>query len=199
VHHKVVVPVPAPQEDNAVASEQFNKTPLQKKVLCRVVEDEIPQAMDAGAIVDLMYLITVPKAQTDIVVQGEASDKMYILETGEVGIYSQDFVDRPPELEHCKRAGECFGVWSVLYSQPGPFTMRTHEEDVSLWVLPRSKFLELITGEQRRLLGKKARLLEKVWLLARYLGALFESQLHCLLTRSQTPGCSTSSRIPWSL
>jgi CRP-like cAMP-binding protein len=70
-------------------------------------------------------------------------------------------VDRAPELEHVKTVGDIFGVLSLLYNQPGPFTVKAHSECV-LWAVTRRKFHELTTNETKRRVARKIRLLEGV-------------------------------------
>ncbi|KAH9260528.1 hypothetical protein BASA82_001114 [Batrachochytrium salamandrivorans] len=173
---QVVVPIllHASDIDPPVGEEAFQKTSKQIQLLSQVIESEFPTSQDddsevVKAIVNSMFKVTLPDKDTVIAVQGEPADRMLVVESGEVGVYSQDFAHRPAELEHCKHEGGCFGVHNVLYHQPAPFTIRTHQPASVFWVLTRGKYLELITQEQKRLVAKKAKALERIWLLQRYL------------------------------
>lgn len=174
---QVVVPIllRASDLDPPEGGEAFSKTSKQVQLLSQVIESEFPTSQDddysevVRAIVNSMFKVTLPDKDTVIAVQGEPADRMLVVESGEVGVYSQDFAHRPAELEHCKHEGGCFGVHNVLYHQPAPFTIRTHQPASAFWVLTRAKYLELITQEQKRLVAKKAKALERIWLLQRYL------------------------------
>lgn len=166
-----VLPVMTPEEQ--ISPDRFVKTREQNAKLVEIVSHTLANffggnlfaEVEPQAIVDLMFQVKGVKGE-NVVTQGEPTDRMFVIEKGSVGVYTQDFVDRPPELEHIKTVGDLFGVLSLLYNQPGPFTITAHTENLVLWAITRRKFHELTTNQTKRRVAKKVRLLEGVPLIA---------------------------------
>ncbi|KAH9255543.1 hypothetical protein BASA81_006373 [Batrachochytrium salamandrivorans] len=166
-----VLPVMTPEEQ--ISPDRFIKTAEQNTKLVEIVSHTLANffggnlfaEVEPQAIVDLMFQVKGIKGE-NVVTQGEPTDRMFVIEKGSVGVYTQDFVDRPPELEHIKTVGDLFGVLSLLYNQPGPFTITAHTENLVLWAITRRKFHELTTNQTKRRVAKKVRLLEGVPLIA---------------------------------
>jgi serine/threonine protein kinase/CRP-like cAMP-binding protein len=165
-----VIPVMTPEEQ--IEESRYVKTKEQSERLLKVVVEQLSnffggnlfKEVEPEAIVDLMFQVKVAKNE-NVVTQGEPTDRMFVIEKGSVGVYSQDFVDRPPELEQVKTIDDIFGVLSLLYNQPGPFTIKAHTECM-LWAITRRKFHELTTNQTKRRVARKIRLLEGVPLIA---------------------------------
>lgn len=165
-----VIPVNAKEEK--VDRARFQKTAAQSEMLTDIVLREFAgffggnflKEVDSQSVVDLMFIVEIAKDST-IALQGEATDRMYVIDSGIVGVYTQDFVDRPPELEIERKAGDTFGVLSLIYNQPAPFMIKTHT-DCRLWALPSRKFHELTTSETKRRIARKVRLLDRVPLIS---------------------------------
>lgn len=169
-HHALPI---ASQLESKVDPSQFAKTPEQTALLVSTISQELWALLSQSvmriappqALVDLMYSVTVPANHT-MVVQGQQLDKLYIIETGRVGVYSVDFVDNPRgELEYVKKRGDCFFVHSLLYHQPGPFTITTHVE-CKMWALSLKQFNDFMTLQTKKVVVRKLKLLEGVPLLA---------------------------------
>ncbi|KAH9259238.1 hypothetical protein BASA81_002281 [Batrachochytrium salamandrivorans] len=169
-HHALPI---ASQLEAKIDPNQFSKTPEQTALLVSTISQELWALLSQSvmriappqALVDLMYSVTIPANHT-MVVQGQQVDKLYIIETGRVGVYSVDFVDNPRgELEYVKKRGDCFFVHSLLYHQPGPFTITTHVE-CKLWALSLKQFNDFMTLQTKKVVVRKLKLLEGVPLLA---------------------------------
>jgi len=159
------------QEENVDPS-RFVKDDAQKKKLCEIIESALDDflggnlisELGSSAIVDLMYAVTVKQGDT-VIQQGEPTSCMYVVETGKMGIYTQDFVNKPPEFVEEKKPGDFFGALTLLYNQPGPFTVKALRESI-LWALPRTKFHDISAQASKKRAGRKIRLLESVPLIA---------------------------------
>ena len=165
----LVLPSQIPEEH--VDPKRFIKTNDQQEMLLQVITNELCNVSNLllidspQSVLDCMYSLQVSSNQK-LIEQGEPVEKMFVLETGKVGVFSQDFIIRPMELESTKdKKGDSFGVHSIVYNQPGIFTCKTLA-DSTLWVLPRQKLHELTTKEARKRLAKRMNLLERIPLLA---------------------------------
>lgn len=88
-------------------------------------------------------LVTVDVASaTDVIVQGEAGDRFYLIERGGVEVF-EDGVFRRNE-----GPGESFGEIALLRQVPRTATVRTIEE-TRLLALERDSFLTAVTGHRR--------------------------------------------------
>ncbi len=159
------------QEENVDPS-RFVKDEPQKKKLCDIIESALDDflggnlisELGSSSIVELMYSVTVKQGDT-VIQQGAPTSCMYVVETGKMGVYTQDFVNKPPEFVEEKKPGDVFGALTLLYNQPGPFTVKALRESI-LWALPRTKFHDLSAQAAKKRAGRKIRLLESVPLIA---------------------------------
>ncbi|KAH9261611.1 hypothetical protein BASA81_000267 [Batrachochytrium salamandrivorans] len=162
-----VVVVPSIAHEERVDPSRFIKTQSQIDLLLLAINrDLLPIAasvfasahVSAQSVLDLMFSVDVEE-DTHLIVQGEASDRMYVIESGECGVYSKDFADLPPQFEIMKRAGESFGLLALLYSQPAPFLIKTEYTKCRLWALPRNQFFQTNREATRKNHGHKLLLL----------------------------------------
>lgn len=179
-HHAAVLP--SFIQEQSVPPEKFMKSAQQRELLIQVVSKEFADFGNLAftespqTLVDLMYSVQVPKDQK-FIIQGENVDRLFVLETGSVGVYTQDFASRPMELEYTRdKPGEAFGLLSIVYNQPGMFTIKSHSI-CNFWVLSRQKFHETVTKEVRKKVTKKLHMLEKIPLLAENLDKNLLDQL----------------------
>ncbi|MFZ0325559.1 MAG: MFS transporter [Actinomycetes bacterium] len=80
------------------------------------------------------------RAGTDLVVQGEDGDRLYLVATGSVSIIKNGV------HVATTRAGGYFGEISLLRDVPRTATVRA-DEDITLYTLGRVAFLEAVTGQ----------------------------------------------------
>lgn len=162
-----VVVVPSIAHEERVDPSRFVKTQSQVDLLLLAINrDLLPVAasvfasahVSAQSVLDLMFSVEVAE-DTHLIVQGEASDRMYVIESGECGVYTKDFADLPPQFEIMKRAGESFGLLALLYSQPAPFLIKTEHTKCRLWALPRNQFFQTNRDATRKNHGHKLLLL----------------------------------------
>lgn len=81
-------------------------------------------------------------AGEDVIVQGEAGDRFFLICDGEVEVF-EDGVFRRNE-----GAGECFGEIALLHDVPRTATVRA-TQDTRLLALDRDQFLLAVTGHRR--------------------------------------------------
>ncbi|HET7443881.1 MAG TPA: cyclic nucleotide-binding domain-containing protein [Solirubrobacterales bacterium] len=81
-------------------------------------------------------------AREDVIVQGEAGDRFYLIESGQVEVFENG------EFRRNEGPGESFGEIALLREVPRTATVRTTEA-TRLLVLERDQFLGAVTGHRR--------------------------------------------------
>jgi len=81
-------------------------------------------------------------AGEDVIVQGEAGDRFYLIEEGEVEVFEDGAFRRK------EGPGECFGEIALLHDVPRTATVRTTAA-TRLLALERDQFLLAVTGHRR--------------------------------------------------
>lgn len=102
-------------------SKSLLQSPEQYALLLLAIERDLPRAISvfpatasikAQTVVDLMFKVSLPAKQV-IVEQGKATDRMFVIESGQCGVYSNDFANQPAHFEIMKTAGESFGLFKI--------------------------------------------------------------------------------------
>ncbi len=81
-------------------------------------------------------------ADSEVITQGDAGDRFYVIESGEVEVFEHG------EFRRNEGPGECFGEIALLRDVPRTATVRT-TRPTTLMALERDQFITAVTGHQR--------------------------------------------------
>jgi CRP-like cAMP-binding protein len=131
---------------------------LTQTVLCHAFDQD-----HINSIVDEMWTDSVPK-DTSVMTQGEHGVFLYVIESGEFGVFISEDGAEPQEV-HKEKAGQAFGELALMYNAPRAATVTALCDSV-VWKIDRYTFRRVAHNMGKDKLDKYTGFLNKVELLS---------------------------------